>query len=348
MKYVGADLHKKSISLCVVEVADGKRRVVRRQRYACQQVAAIREFFQALGAFRVAVEATASYEWFLLLVDDLADRAVLAHPKKLRVIAESTRKTDKIDAEVLATFLALDMLPESYRPAPRVRQHRVLLRHRQKLQGRITGVKCQLRHKLANYNADIADLFTDAGQEHLAKIALSVADRFEVQQLQEQWHLYERQLRQVDQELAKFAAAAPAAEQEAREVLDSIPQVGVVTIDVVLSELGDWRRFRSAKQVVAYARAGPGCARKRRQAARIAHWQGRIAIVALGDDRDRLAFRDAPGAVEGGVRAVGEEQRIQEESDRGTGSTPVVRDVFDVAIGPGVSFRSVVIESREA
>ena len=36
------------------------------------------------------------------LVEDLADRLVLAHPKKLRVIAESTRKTDKIDAEVLA------------------------------------------------------------------------------------------------------------------------------------------------------------------------------------------------------------------------------------------------------
>ena len=258
MKYVGADLHKKSISLCVVEVADGKRRVVRRQRYACQAVAALRRFFQELGLFRVAVEATASYEWFLLLVDDLADRAVLAHPKKLRVIAESTRKTDKIDAEVLATFLALDMLPESYRPAPRVRQHRVLLRHRQKLQGRITGVKCQLRHKLANYNADIAGLFTAAGQEYLAQIALSVADRFEVQQLQEQLALYERQLRQVDQELAKFAAAAPAAEQEARKVLDSMPQVGVVTIDVVLSELGDWRRFRSAKQVVAYAGLAPG------------------------------------------------------------------------------------------
>lgn len=258
MKYVGADLHKKSISLCVVVVEDGKRQMVRRQRFACKQTAAIRRFFEELGAFRVAVEATASYEWFLLLVDDLTDRAVLAHPKKLRVIAESTRKTDKIDAEVLATFLALDMLPESYRPSPRVRQHRVLVRHRAKLQGRITGVKCKLRHKLANYNEDIAELFTAAGQEHLAKIAMSSADRFEVRHLQEQLQLYERQLGEVDRELAKFADTAPAAEQEARAVLDSMPQIGPVTIDVVLSELGDWRRFRSAKQVVTYAGLAPG------------------------------------------------------------------------------------------
>lgn len=258
MKYVGADLHKKSISLCVVVVEDGKRRVSQRQRFACSQTAAMRRFFENLGPFQIAVEATASYEWFLLLVDDLADRSKLAHPKKLRVIAESTRKTDKIDAEVLATFLALDMLPEAYRPSPRVRQHRVLVRHRQKLQGRMTGIKCKLRHKLANYNQDIADLFTAAGQEHLAQIAMSRADRFEVQHLQEQLQLYERQLAEVDRELAKFAATAPAAEQEARTVLDSMPQVGPVTIDVVLSELGDWRRFRSAKHVVAYAGLAPG------------------------------------------------------------------------------------------
>jgi len=35
-------------------------------------------------------------------------------------------------------------------------------------------------------------------------------------------------------------------------------EVGPVTIDVVLSELGDWRRFRSAKRVVSYAGLDPG------------------------------------------------------------------------------------------
>jgi hypothetical protein len=37
------------------------------------------------------VEVTASYEWFVQLVEPRAARIVLAHPSKLRVIAESTR-----------------------------------------------------------------------------------------------------------------------------------------------------------------------------------------------------------------------------------------------------------------
>ena len=58
-------------------------------------------FFKKLGKFQAVVEATASYEWFVRLLEPLAERIVLAHPKKLRVIAESTRKSDKIDARFL-------------------------------------------------------------------------------------------------------------------------------------------------------------------------------------------------------------------------------------------------------
>ena len=225
---------------------------------SCDEPEEIRSIFEQLGEFQVAVEATSSYEWFLLLVEDLADRLVLVHPKKLRVIAESTRKSDKIDAQVLAEFLLLDLLPEAYRPSPRARQHRVLVRHRHWLQGRTTSNKCKLHHKLAHYNADVAELFTWRGQEHLAQLAMSHADRFECQALSQQLELLGRQLKEAEAELRAFAATAPAAEREARAVLATMPQVGVVTIDVVLSELGDWRRFRSAKRVCSYAGLDPG------------------------------------------------------------------------------------------
>jgi transposase len=79
-----------------------------------------------------------------------------------------------------------------------------------------------------------------------------------VQALREQLELFERQLRQADRQLDQFAETAPVAEQEARALLDTIPQVGPVTIDVVLSELGDWRRFRSQKAVTAFAGLDPG------------------------------------------------------------------------------------------
>jgi len=163
MKYVGVDLHKHLIVLCVAVLAAGHPKVVKRARFRCEDSAAIRAFFLELGRFQVVVEATAAYEWFFLLIEDLADRVVLAHPKKLRVIAESTRKSDKIDAEVLAVFLARDMIPQAYRPTPRIRQHRVLVRHRCWLQRRITSLKCKVRNVLGHYNADAAVPFAEGG-----------------------------------------------------------------------------------------------------------------------------------------------------------------------------------------
>jgi len=211
-----------------------------------------------LGAFQIVVEATSSYEWFLLLIEDLANRWVLAHPKKLRVIAESKHKTDKIDAHVLAEFLLLDMIPEAYRPPPRIRQHRVLVRHRHAVQQQITAVKCKLHHKAAFYNADKPQLFTAQGLKHLAEMAMSSADRFECQALEQQLEFLQSQLRAVNQELANFAKTAPVAEREARAVLATMPLVGPVTADVVLSETGDVRRLKGAKRIVAYAGLDPG------------------------------------------------------------------------------------------
>jgi transposase len=134
----------------------------------------------------------------------------------------------------------------------------VLVRHRRWLSSRITAIKAKLRNKLAHYNADIAGLFTQRGNAYLAELALGASDRFETDALLEQLNLLHQQLSQVDAELVKFAQTAPLAEQEAREILASIPLVGPVTIDVVLSELGDWRRFRGARAVVDFAGLAPG------------------------------------------------------------------------------------------
>ena len=89
MCYVGIDLHKKTIALCVV---NQERRVLARKTLACREPDQIRAWFAELGSFQAVVEATASYEWLWQLLEPLAERLVLAHPKKLRVIAESTRR----------------------------------------------------------------------------------------------------------------------------------------------------------------------------------------------------------------------------------------------------------------
>jgi transposase len=250
VNYVGIDLHKKTIVLCVM---NQDRKVTHRKTFACCEAEAIREFFAGLGTFRAVVEATASYEWLVELIEPLAEKVVLAHPGKLRVIAESAKKTDKLDAQVLAEFLARDMIPEAFRPTPRQREHRAMVRHRQYLKQSVTALKNKTRRVAADYNADRKDLFTAAGWAALLAVKLRDADRFVLDQLQAQRLYLEGQLKALAQRLKAFAAAAPSKEAEARAKLATIPGVGPVTVDVVVSELGDVQRFHSVKAVCAYA-----------------------------------------------------------------------------------------------
>jgi transposase len=250
MNFVGIDLHKKIIVLCAL---NQDRKVLHRRTFACCQVEEIKAFFAGLGPFRAVVEATASYEWFVALIEPLADKVVLANPKKLRVIAESVKKTDKLDAQVLAEFLARDMMPEAYRPSTRQREHRALVRHRQYLKQCSTSLKNKMRRIATDYNADRKDLSSAEGWKALAGVKLRPSDRFVLDQLHAQWEALEGPLLELKQRLKTFAAEAPAREAEARAKLGTIPGVGPVTIDVVLSELGDVSRFHSTKAVCAYA-----------------------------------------------------------------------------------------------
>jgi transposase len=251
MNFIGVDLHKKSITVCVV---DQNRKVLARKTINCKETTEIVDFLRKFRPFKVVVEATASYPWFVELVEPLADRVVLGNPKKLRVIAESTKKTDRLDAQILAEFLALDMIPESYQPTPRQRQHRALVRHRQYLQGRITSVRSKIRHILSNYNADRKDLFSaNVGPAYFKEVSLSDADRFVIKQLWAEWQDHVAQRLAVTKKLKAFVAKAPQREAEAREILKTAPGVGFVTAEVILSELGDISRFRNAKKVCAYA-----------------------------------------------------------------------------------------------
>lgn len=258
MKFVGADLHKKSITFCVVEIADRKTKKLSSQRILCKDVTKIEKYFESLGSFQVTVEATIGYDWFAALAEKYADRVVIAHAGKLRVIAESTRKTDKIDAYTLAEFLAHDMIPEAWRPTPRIRSYRGLVRRRNKIQSRITSIKNTMHGILTRYNADRSNLFTKLGWAAAKKVDLLQEERWLLEDLWEDLQVTTERLEKVDLRLTQFASSAPLREQEARAVLATMPGVGAVTIDTVLAELGDWERFRCADAVVSYAGLDPG------------------------------------------------------------------------------------------
>ena len=58
MNFIGVDLHKESITICVM---DEKRKVLRGKHFACTQTDEIVEFCRQFRPFKVVVEATASY-----------------------------------------------------------------------------------------------------------------------------------------------------------------------------------------------------------------------------------------------------------------------------------------------
>jgi transposase len=255
MNSIGIDLHKHSITMCVMSP---ERQVLKRQQIGCKDTELIGAFFRQWRPFEAVIEATASYEWLYQLLEPIARRIVLAHPKKLRIIAESKRKSDKLDAQVLAELLACDMIPTASRPSPRQREHRRLVRHREYLRRRLTAVRCKIRRILADTNADRPDLFTACGMVFLAKVRVSASDRFVLDQLTAEWKTLVGQMAALTKHLRAFARTAPPAEAEARAVMHSIPYVGPVTVDAVVSELGDVNRFRSQKRVAAYAGLAPG------------------------------------------------------------------------------------------
>jgi transposase len=251
VNHVGVDLHKKVITICVL---DDTRKVLARRTLRPSEPGAILDFFGGLGPYRVVVEATAGYRWFVALLEPTAAEVVLAHPAKLRVIAESTKKTDKLDARVLAEFLARDMIPRAHRPTERQRRHRALVRHRQYLRERASAVRCKIRHILADLNRDRRDLFTAAaGRAYLRGLELDDTDRYRLEDLWAEWESLEARAKAAMAKLKAFAAEAPRAETEARAVVRTMPGVGPVTAEVVVSELGDVRRFKNAKAVCAYA-----------------------------------------------------------------------------------------------
>jgi transposase len=249
MNSIGVDLHKKLITVCVM---DQKLKVLARATRSCNQPEKILEFFRAWRPFKVVVEATASYSWFVEALEPLAEDIVLANPNKRRVIAESTKKTDRLDAQILAEFLARDMIPRAYMPTPRQRQHRALIRHRQYLQGRITSVRCKIRRLLADSNADRKELFSSqCGLAYIEQLGLDDAEQIVIRQLCEGFQPHQARLAERTKPIKAFIKKAPQRETEARTIVKTAPGVGFVTAEVVLSELGDVGRFRNAQAVSA-------------------------------------------------------------------------------------------------
>jgi transposase len=75
-----------------------------------------------------------------------------------------------------------------------------------------------------------------------------------IKQLWSEFEDRQARLLAVAKKIKAFVAKAPKRETEARKIIKTAPGVGIVTAEVMLSELGDVSRFPNAKKVPAVLR----------------------------------------------------------------------------------------------
>jgi transposase len=138
VRHCGIDVHAKTSELCEVS-ASGK--VVRRERMATTQ-AGFRRRFEAVPRARIVVECSGSTPWVVRLLEGLGHDVVVVNPRRVRLIAESTLKCDRVDAEILARLSRLE--PELLRPVYQRSYEGQLLRTRLRLRSSLVQARVAL------------------------------------------------------------------------------------------------------------------------------------------------------------------------------------------------------------
>ena len=96
MKYIGLDLHKKSIFATVLG-GDGK--ILSKVNLGSKRED-LSYYLNTQGKsddISVAIEASYNWLYYYRILEDITDNIVVAHPLKTRIIGEARVKTDKID-----------------------------------------------------------------------------------------------------------------------------------------------------------------------------------------------------------------------------------------------------------
>ena len=250
--YIGVDFHKQ---FSFVSVMDTNGNIVEQQQLSHLDVPSIRGFFSRFAPdASVSVEATRSWYWFVDLLQDLGFSVNLVHPKKTRIIAESTIKTDKIDASVLAHLDRCQFLPKAFIPDLQSRSLRELLRYHLGLVKFRTATKNKIHALLAKLNIHhpFSDLFGKAGLDFLYKLALPDIFRLELNGYVNLLDHLKDSINAVALVIQNSCIASPMAQR-----LFQLPGLGHFSALLLAAEIADIHRFSSFKKFCSYAGLAP-------------------------------------------------------------------------------------------
>ena len=244
--YLGVDLHKRS---CWVTVLDADGPLLESRKLGSEKWERLAFFGPVPKPAAVAVEATFNWYYFLNVVEPLGLELHLVHPWKTRAIASARIKHDKLDSRVLAELLRTGFLAEAWIAPRGVRERRQLLRYRVHTVQWATRAKNSI-HGVLNRHGIASPLrspFGPRGRQFLEGVELPSTDRWEVDGQLARLDLLAGQLRELDREIGKRTKASPVA-----QALEEIPGIGPFLAWLLIAEIGDIRRFPTAKHLASY------------------------------------------------------------------------------------------------
>jgi transposase len=241
------DVHKRVVEAVIL---DAEGQVLRRGRFPCTRED-LEHFAQEYltKEDRVALEATTNTWAVVSVLKPFVREVGVSNPLRTRAIAEAKVKTDKVDAEVLAQLLRLDYLPRVWEPDEATRDLRRVTSRRASLVSDRTRVKNRIHAVLHErlLEPPVKDVFGAKGLAWLREVRLDPEGRAEVDSELRLLEGIEREIRGLDEALAKKAWSDPRV-----KLLMTLPGVDVGVAQTVLGALGDVRRFRDADHAASY------------------------------------------------------------------------------------------------
>ena len=203
------------------------------------------------------VESSSTAQRIAALLEGL--NVVMAHPTKVRMIADSFIKTDKVDAHTLLKLYKADYLPRSYLPSKEVFFLRDLCRSRDFLVRQRTAVKNRIIYAAFQHGEDIKGF----GRKEMEKIK----DMPLINCLLETLSGLNKNIREYDKDIGEAAESNAYA-----KLVDTIPGIGKTSALIIASEIADIGRFKTENNLFSFA----GLVPRIHQSGNV-EWRGHIA-----------------------------------------------------------------------
>jgi transposase len=244
MRTVALDLGKRKISYC--EVADGK--VI--QRLTVSLLDALeRELGPGQATARVAIEACREAWHVHDVLSQWGNEVIVVDTTRVRRlgVGQHGRKTDRIDAEVLALALERGGVPMAHVLSPARRELRRWLSVRRGLVESRTEMVTMARGLCRELGVPLPRCVTGSFVARVRQAELSSDVRRLLEPLLTSLETIGAELKVTEQQLAQLCAQEPIV-----TLLATTPGVATIVAAAFVSVIDDAKRFRNAHQVESY------------------------------------------------------------------------------------------------